>query len=59
MEKIRVIRKKRGLTQKELARKIRVSQACISRIELGVDDPSLSTFVKIAKVLNVSLEELL
>jgi DNA-binding XRE family transcriptional regulator len=59
MEKVRIVRKKRQLTQKELAKKIRVSQACISRIELGIDDPSLSTFVKIAKVLNVSLEELL
>lgn len=50
-EEIRKERKRRGLTQSSLARKARVSQALIARIEKQQVDPRLSTLRKIAEAL--------
>ena len=56
-EYIRFLRKKAGLTQKELARRAGVSQSLIARIERGTVDPRLSTLRKIMKVLEEALRE--
>ncbi len=53
------IRKEKKMTQLELAKKVGISREMISQIERGKKSPSLKTFVKIAKVLNVELSELL
>lgn len=59
MERLREARKQRELTQVVLAKKVSVSQAYINQLENGKRQPSMRVFVKIAKVLNCSLEELL
>ncbi len=49
-------RTERGLTQKELARKIGTKQSAISRLESGNYNPSLVFLQKIAKALNTHLK---
>lgn len=46
----------KGLTQKELAQKIRTKQSAISRLESGHYNFSLAFLRKIAKALNAKLE---
>jgi predicted transcriptional regulator len=48
---MRQLRKKAGLTQKELASRAKVSQSLIARIERGTVDPRLSTLRKILEAL--------
>ncbi len=54
-------RKLRGINQIDLARKINVGVAKLSRIERGIDviDMPLSVYIKIAESLNVSVIELI
>lgn len=51
---IRTIRKKRGLTQKQLATLCEMSEAQISQYEIGYRTPRYKTICKLAKALNVS-----
>ncbi|MCS7113678.1 MAG: CBS domain-containing protein [Nitrososphaerota archaeon] len=51
-ESIRRLRKRAGLTQKDLAERAGVSQSLISRIERGSVDPKLSTLQSILNVLS-------
>lgn len=46
----------RGLTQKELAKKLRTKQSVISRVENAKTSPSLSFLKRLAKVLGVPLQ---
>ncbi|MEM3713186.1 MAG: CBS domain-containing protein [Thermoproteota archaeon] len=50
-EEIRKERKRKGLTQSTLAKRAKVSQALIARIEKNQVDPRLSTLRKIAEAL--------
>ena len=56
---IRDIRVKRGLTQDQLAALSHVPRICISRYESGKYYPSLSNAMKLAKALDVSIDELI
>lgn len=53
-----VIRKRieRGLTQKQLARKLRTKQPVISRLESGTYNPSLKFLRRVARALDGKLE---
>ncbi|MHA1265677.1 MAG: CBS domain-containing protein [Candidatus Helarchaeota archaeon] len=51
-EDLKRYRKRRGLTQQELARRASVSQSLIARIEAGTVDPRISTVRRIVEVLN-------
>lgn len=51
--KIKELRKRRGLTTTELAKKINVSQSTISLYENGKREPDFKTITKIANTLNV------
>jgi DNA-binding XRE family transcriptional regulator len=55
---LRQEREKSGLTQEELAKKIRTTKSAISRIENHSEDIKLSTLMKVAKALgkNVSIK---
>lgn len=55
---MRTVRKRRGLTQAQIAEAIGVEQPTIQRYENGTRDPSLAQALEIAKVLGVSLDEL-
>ncbi|MDA7855164.1 helix-turn-helix transcriptional regulator [Cyclobacteriaceae bacterium] len=56
--KIRELRKQRGLTQKELAEIIGISRQAINAIEKEKFDPSLPTAFKMAKLFKTSIENL-
>lgn len=55
---VRVFRKHRGLTHVQLAEKAGVSAPYISEIETGKKAGSFEVMAKIARALNVSLDEL-
>ena len=48
-------RKKRGWTQRDLARAANMSQPVIARLESGDRDPQLSTLVAVARALGLSI----
>lgn len=51
------IRKKKGLTQKEVAKKSGLTQQMISRIEtIGGNTPTLDTFIKYANALDMDIK---
>lgn len=53
------LRKAKGLTQKDLADRLGVSDKAVSRWETGRNYPDIETLQRLAQVLEVSLEELL
>lgn len=57
-EQIRRIRTAKGLSQKEVITAGKLDKAQFSRIENSKTDPSMSTIVRIAEALGVSLSEL-
>ena len=54
---VRLIRRSRDLSQRELARRVGVSNGTISQIENGNSDPSFSLLMKILDGLGVSITE--
>ena len=52
-------RKKSGLSQEEVAEKLGVSRQTISKWENGTSDPSTSNLIALAKLFDLSAEELL
>ena len=50
-----VLRKRRGLTQVELAAQSGVEQADISKIERGISNPTEDTLARLGKVLGARL----
>jgi DNA-binding XRE family transcriptional regulator len=57
-QKIRAAREAHGLTQAELASRARVAQAYLSYLEQDQREPSLSIAARIARELEIPLEEL-
>jgi transcriptional regulator with XRE-family HTH domain len=57
-ETLKQLRESRGLTQARLAGLIAVSPRVYNRWETGAAAPRLDTLVKIADILNVTLDEL-
>jgi transcriptional regulator with XRE-family HTH domain len=55
---LRRLREKAGWTQMELGNRADMEMATISRLELGVRDPRLSTIVRVAAALGKPTEEL-
>lgn len=58
-EKIKNQRKKKGITIKELAKKIGYTDAYISQIETGKVVPSIKVLKKIVDVLDLSFKEII
>lgn len=56
--KILQLRKKNNITQEELAEKIGVARQTISKWELGEISPDLKQSKELAKIFNVTLDEL-
>lgn len=56
--KIAAARKARGLTQTQLARRLRLPQSQISRIERNPDRTTVRTLKRIARALRVDVREL-
>jgi transcriptional regulator with XRE-family HTH domain len=57
-EAIRAARKEAGFSQEKLAEKADLSAIFISRIERGVESPSLDNLVKIARALGARVRDL-
>lgn len=58
-ENIKAQRKAKGLTQEELATKLNVARQTLSKWETGLSVPDAEMLVRIAEVLDVSVNELL
>jgi ribosome-binding protein aMBF1 (putative translation factor) len=56
---IRRARERRGLSERELAPKARLSAQAIRYIERGMVDPRTSTLVRLAMALDVAASDLL
>ena len=57
--RLRELRKEKGFTQKELADKLNISFQAVSKWENGTSDPSTSNLLALAKLYEISVEELL
>jgi transcriptional regulator with XRE-family HTH domain len=57
-KQIQKLRKKAGLKQHQIAENVGVSSKYIQYIEAASRQPSLKTLYKIARVLNVKVQEL-
>ncbi len=53
--RLRAIRLKKGLSQRALAAKAKMSYTYLCNVENGKADPSLSTLKRLAKVLRVKV----
>lgn len=58
-QKIRILRKKRNLSQEQLAEKVWISTTHMSHIETGSTKLSLPVLVDLARVLEVGTDEIL
>ena len=58
-ETISSLRKKKELTQNELAEKMNVTDKAVSKWERDLSCPDVNTISRLAEVLDVSVEELL
>ena len=57
--KLKALRTARGLTQVELAKKMKMKQTYIAQLETGVENnPTLDTLRRLAKALRVPVAEL-
>lgn len=56
---IAFFRKKKGMTQSELAEKMHVTDKAVSKWERDLSCPDVNTIAKLADILEVSVEELL
>ena len=59
MEKLKELRKKRGLSQKDLAIALNISRESISKYEKGEQEASYSTLRRLSKYFGVSIDYLL
>lgn len=58
-EKIKQLRKSKGISQEELASTLKINRNFLSRIETGKSEPTASMLKNIAKIFNVDLNSLL
>lgn len=59
MEKIKTFREKAGMSQRDLAYAIGVSQSAVAQWETGIAQPTLDNLRKVADILGISPGELL
>ena len=57
-ERVKFLRTSKGLTQKQLADTIGVSEVSLQRFEYGSSRPSLDTLIALADYFDVSLDYL-
>ena len=57
--RLREFRKKRGYSQEKVAELADIASNYLSRIEMGKENPTVDTFLKLARVYHVELWELL
>lgn len=58
-ERLRTLRKEKGLTQKELAERLGVSASMVGQYETNVRSPKMETLKKFANSLNIDISEII
>ena len=58
-DKIRQLREREGLTMKELAERVGVTEAMMSYIERNLRKPTIDVLTHIAKVFGTTIDELI
>lgn len=58
-DKISMLRRKQGMSQEEFGEKIYVSRQSVSKWEMGESKPKTDQLIRIAKVFEITLDELL
>ncbi|MDD3361207.1 MAG: helix-turn-helix transcriptional regulator [Hespellia sp.] len=58
-KKISSLRKEKGMTQRELAERLNITDKAVSKWERGLNYPDLSLFQSLAHILDTSVSELL
>ena len=53
------LRRERGLTQEELARRLYITRQAVSRWEQGTSEPSTTNLIKLARVFDLDPADLL
>lgn len=56
--KIKKLRERRGLSQAQLARELQISVSYLNQIENNKRDPSIKLAVRIAKLLDTTLDDI-
>lgn len=59
VNKLREIRKRKGMTQEALSRAAKINRANIAKYETGVSSPTLKSAEKLAAALGVTVDELI
>ena len=59
MVRLRSLREERKINQQKIAMELQISQASISKYEVGSAEPDIGTIIKIADYFNVSTDYLL
>lgn len=58
-EKIQLMRKNHNISQENLAQALKINRNCLSRIETGKSEPSISVLKNLTKIFNVDIVSLL
>ena len=58
-QRLQTLRKRRGLTQAELAAKAGISRGYLARLETARQDPTVTTLERLARALRVKASRLL
>jgi len=56
--RIKELRKKKGLSQEQLSEKAEITPNYLSRIERGTENPTLDMFIRLANALDVEMWEM-
>ena len=59
MKKLAALRKARGLSQKELAKMVGVSQTTIASWEIGTREPNIAKLIQMAEIFGCTVDELI
>lgn len=58
-DNIKILRQQRGMTQSELARKLKITRSSVNAWEMGISVPSTQYIAELALLFNVSSDYLL
>ncbi|HDR3347512.1 TPA: helix-turn-helix transcriptional regulator [Bacillus cereus] len=58
MNKITMLRKEKGITQKKLSLEVGITRAYLSNLENGKHKPSLEVALRIAEILESTVEKI-
>lgn len=59
MERLKELRKQKGLFQKDIANKLGIDRTTYVKYETGVSEPDIKTLLSISEIFDVSLDYLL